>query len=98
MAATFVVEAARLGLGVADDVSVVSLDNLPAARYAAVPLTAVSQPIEAISDAVVKLLMSRLEGGYDGKPRQVVVRGELITRQSTAPITVAVGGDKRQKT
>ena len=91
-AGTFVIEAERRGIPVPDDVSVVSLDNMPAARYAAVPLTAVSQPVEAISDAVVELVMSRLEGRYNGAPRQIVMRGELVTRESAAPIIASQGG------
>ena len=83
-AATFVLEMGRRGIRVPDDVSIISLDDLDPARYAAVPLSAVSQPIGAISDAVVELLMSRLEGRYSGGARQIVVRGELISRQSTA--------------
>ncbi len=83
-AATFVLEVQRRGYRVPEDVSVVSLDNMDAARFAAVPLTAVSQPIQAISDAVVELLISRLEQRYQGPPRQIVVQGELSKRESTA--------------
>ena len=82
-AGTFVLEMQRRGIQVPHDVSVVSLDDMPAARYAAVPLTAVSHPISDISDAVVELVMSRLEGRYNGAPRQIVVSGELVTREST---------------
>lgn len=85
IASTFVLEMQRAGVQVPRDVSVVSLDNLDAARYAAVPLTAASQPIDAISEAVVELLMSRVEGRYSGEPRRVVVQGELVIRESTAP-------------
>lgn len=90
-AGTFVVEMQRRGIRVPDDVSVVSLDDMPAARCAAVPLTAVSHPITAISDAVVELLMSRLEGRYNGTPRQIVVRGELVTRESVALLPASQG-------
>jgi LacI family repressor for deo operon, udp, cdd, tsx, nupC, and nupG len=88
MAATFVLEAQRRGVRVPDDISVVSLDNMPAAGYAAVPLTSVSQPIQGISEAVVELVMSRLEGRHNGESRQIVLRGDLVIRKSTAPVSV----------
>jgi DNA-binding LacI/PurR family transcriptional regulator len=88
IASTFVLEVQRAGLQVPRDVSVVSLDNLDAARYAAVPLTAASQPIDAISEAVVELLMSRVEGRYSGESRRIVIQGDLVIRESTAPPAV----------
>jgi DNA-binding LacI/PurR family transcriptional regulator len=75
---------ARNGLKVPDDVSVVGFDDAPAARYALVPLTTVSYPLETIGRHAVEFTHSRLQG-YKGPPRKVVVQSELITRSSTAP-------------
>jgi LacI family transcriptional regulator len=83
-ASTFVTVMARNGLNVPDDVSVVGFDDAPAARYALVPLTTVSYPIETIGRHVVEFTRSRLKS-YKGPPRKVVVRSDLITRSSTAP-------------
>ena len=84
-AMAFLVEVMRAGVRVPEDVSIVSHDNQPVAAYCVVPLTSVSHPVTTIVDAVIELVVSRLEGRYDGEPRQVVVRGDLETRASTAP-------------
>ncbi len=78
-------ELMRGGLRVPDDISVVSHDDLPIAHYGAVPLTAVSHPIEATARAIVEMLCQRIEDGFDGPPRRLTLRGELHVRHSTAP-------------
>lgn len=83
-ASTFVTTLARNGLSVPHDVSVVGFDDAPAARYALVPLTTISYPLETIGRHVVDFTHSRLQG-YDGPPRTVAVQSEVITRSSTAP-------------
>jgi DNA-binding LacI/PurR family transcriptional regulator len=82
----FVVEAFRLGLRVPEDVSVVGHDNQPPAAFGRVPLTTVSHPVVAMADSLVALLLDRLKGTYDGPPRCIVHRGELVIRESTASI------------
>jgi DNA-binding LacI/PurR family transcriptional regulator len=84
-AAIFILEMQRAGVQVPRDLSVVSHDDTPIAQCCAVPLTTVSHPVNAIAGHVVKMLCSRLDGSYDGAPRTVVVRGELVPRQSAAP-------------
>ena len=83
-ASTFVTTLFRNGLSVPHDVSVVGFDDAPAARYALVPLTTVSYPIETMNLHVVEFTQSRLKG-YDGPPRTVVVQSEIVIRSSTAP-------------
>ena len=83
-ASTFVTVLFRNGLSVPRDVSVVGFDDAPAARYALVPLTTVSYPIETMNRHVVEFTQSRLKG-YDGPPRTVVVQSEIVIRSSTAP-------------
>jgi DNA-binding LacI/PurR family transcriptional regulator len=83
-ASTFVTTLFRNGLSVPHDVSVVGFDDAPAARYALVPLTTVSYPIETMNFHVVEFTQSRLKG-YDGPPRTVVVQSEIVIRSSTAP-------------
>ncbi len=84
-AQAFVAELQRGGVRVPEDMSVISHDDLPIARYGAVPLTAMSHPIEETAHAVVDLLRDRIENNYDGPPRRIMLRGELRVRQSTAP-------------
>ena len=83
VALAFMVEVARAGVRVPDDVSLVGHDDQAVALYCPVPLTSVSHPVEQIARGVVELLSARLEG--DTSPPQLVeVRGELIERQSIA--------------
>ena len=84
-AAACAAELMRGGLRVPDDISIVSHDDLPVARYGAVPLTAVSHPIEETARAIVDLLGERIETHCDDPPRRLNLCGELRVRQSTGP-------------
>jgi DNA-binding LacI/PurR family transcriptional regulator len=83
-ASAFVTALARKGMSVPEDVSVVGFDDSRAARYALVPLTSVSYPLDFIGRHVVEFTHSRLQG-YDGPPRTIVAQSELVIRSSTAP-------------
>jgi DNA-binding LacI/PurR family transcriptional regulator len=89
VASAFINVVQRAGLRVPEDVSIVSHDDMPAARYSAVPLTTVSQPVEKIASDVAQTILSRLAGSYTGAPRRVVLRGELIVRESVAPPAIS---------
>lgn len=83
----FVAQLQRRGLRVPQDVSVISHHDTPAALWGSnVQLTSATQPIETIAAEVARLLLERIEGKYHGPPRKVVVRGELMARESTAPV------------
>ena len=82
-AVAFISQLLEAGVRVPQDVSVVGHDNVAGAPYAAVPITSVSHPVEEIAAQVVELLSSRLEG-FEGGPRRVTVRGELVVRRSAA--------------
>lgn len=86
-ATAFVVEIYRAGLRVPQDVSVVATDDLPIARYSLVPLTTVAHPVETIAQHIVELLTSRLEDRYTGAARQIIVRGNLMPRESVQTIS-----------
>jgi LacI family transcriptional regulator len=88
-ASVFVTALHLNGYSVPDDVSVVGCDDAPIARYALVPLTTVSYPLEVIGNQVVELTQSRLNG-YDGPPRMVTAQSELIPRRSSAPCSQRV--------
>jgi DNA-binding LacI/PurR family transcriptional regulator len=75
----------RGGIRVPQDISIVSHDDLPIAQYGTVPLTVVSHPIREMAEAIVKLLVDRLENNSDAPPRCVTLKGELRVRDSTAP-------------
>jgi LacI family transcriptional regulator, galactose operon repressor len=87
-----VIEAARRrGLRVPGDLSVVGFDDLPAARWAAPPLTTVRQPLADMGRAALRTLL-RLAGGEDLDNRRVELATELVVRESTAePVPVGTG-------
>lgn len=83
VAVSFIAALYRQGVCVPEELSVVGHDDLPIAAHNFIPLSTVSQPLEAIAHETVELLMSRVDGRYDGVPRTVRLCGELISRQST---------------
>lgn len=83
-AAAFVAVLQRNGVRVPDDVSVVGHDDDAIAPYAMVPLSTTSTPVEAMARQVVELLLLRLQSENSTPTQRIVVRGELIVRDSTA--------------
>jgi len=81
--ATLEIARAR-GLSVPDDLSVISFDDTPVARFSHPPLTAVEQPIAAVTARGVELIIgARSDRAEPGDP--VVVTPGLTVRASTAP-------------
>lgn len=80
----FMVEVMRAGVRVPEDLSLIGHDNQPIASYCPVPLTSMTQPAEQIAQAVVDLLMERINGDIspDTPPRSTRITGELILRDS----------------
>jgi len=77
--------ARRRGLRVPDDVSVVGFDDIRFARYADPPLTTVAQPMRAIGEGTVRLLLEILNGDAETVPESVTLPHTLMIRSSTAP-------------
>lgn len=71
------------GLGVPDDLSLVSFDNSPLVRFARPQLTAVDQPIAAAFAKAVELLIHHRDSPPPDQP--VDLASELVLRASTAP-------------
>ncbi len=84
-ALVLIAELERAGISCPRDISVVGHDDHALGRRSTVPLSTVSHPSDAIAYHASQFLLSRLSGEYQGPPRQVTVRGELIVRQSSAP-------------
>jgi LacI family transcriptional regulator len=74
--------AKELGLNVPDDLSIVSFDNTPVARFTQPQLTAIDQPIAATFSKAVELLILNGDGPVPEQP--VVIESELVERGSTA--------------
>ena len=74
--------ARALGLAIPDDLAVIGVDDIPAARFAAPPLTTVAVDGAAIAAHLTGLITRRLAGeGQDaGEPAPLA---HLVTRAST---------------
>jgi LacI family transcriptional regulator len=81
-AATFVHKMLRAGVRVPEDVSVISLDDMPAARHGMVALTAVTQPWAEMAGVSVQFLLQRMQKTAPPEPRKVIYAGEIIERES----------------
>ena len=79
-------EVARdLGLNVPRDLSLISFDDTPVARFAVPPLTSVDQPIAATASRAVELIIDA-QRGAPLPDEIVVIPAGLVQRQSTAPV------------
>lgn len=80
-------DAARydLGLKAPDDVSIVGFDDLPAASWPSYDLTTIRQPVEAMAEQALDLLLARIASA-NANPRTVLVPGELVIRGSTRTV------------
>jgi LacI family repressor for deo operon, udp, cdd, tsx, nupC, and nupG len=76
--------AKRHGLRIPLDLSVVGFDDIRFARCMDPPLTTVAQPMTAIGEGTVRLLLEILRG-RETPPESVTLPHTLIVRSSTAP-------------
>lgn len=76
--------AAELGLSLPGQLSVIGFDDIPMAAYLIPPLTTIAQPIAAIGDTAVRLLLSRLGEGNHAPHHLVRLPMQLHVRASTA--------------
>jgi LacI family transcriptional regulator, repressor for deo operon, udp, cdd, tsx, nupC, and nupG len=77
--------ARRRGLRVPLDVSVVGFDDIRFARCVDPPLTTVAQPMRAIGEGTVRLVLEILNGEGTVLPESVTLPHTLTIRSSTAP-------------
>ncbi len=80
---------AEEGLEIPMDLSVVAFDDLESADYFRCPITAVSQPKEAMGQMAVKLLIEELRGAAAAEVRTIVLKTTLIRRHSVGRAPVA---------
>jgi len=72
---------AEFNLTIPDDVSVIGFDDIPMARWAAYDLTTISQPVDAMIDEAIALLLEKIENP-DFVPTIRRIAGELVLRGS----------------
>ncbi|MDX3102552.1 LacI family DNA-binding transcriptional regulator [Nonomuraea angiospora] len=75
---------AEAGRAVPEEVSVVGMDDIPAAAYLSPPLTTVRQDFEAIARHGLALLAAEIERS-PGEPALGDLPAHLVVRRSTAP-------------
>jgi LacI family transcriptional regulator len=89
MAAATVSVAHRMGLNVPDDVSVVGFDDTALATSVWPELTTVKQPISAMAEAALELMIADLRSHVKGTPRKfterVLSHAMIIRESSGAP-------------
>ncbi|MGP0585425.1 LacI family DNA-binding transcriptional regulator [Paenibacillus timonensis] len=85
MAIAVISTAARLGIAVPAQLSVIGYDNLKLAEMSYPPLTTVAQPLADMGRLAATKLMSRIETGQSEAgeimPHQVIERGTVSTRK-----------------
>jgi DNA-binding LacI/PurR family transcriptional regulator len=77
--------AQSLGLHIPEDISIVGFDDIPYAAYSTPSLTTIQQPILAIGNIAVNILLDWLEGRANPPLECVVLPVNLVIRASTAP-------------
>jgi LacI family transcriptional regulator len=75
--------ARELGLDVPGELSVVGFDNLPESALAAPPLTTVNQPIRAMGQHAIEMLIKLIRGEHP-PTAHLTLSTELVIRQTTA--------------
>jgi DNA-binding LacI/PurR family transcriptional regulator len=71
-----------VGLRVPEDISVVGFDGVPQGAWPGYGLTTFEQPLDAMVEATVSLLLDQITRGALA-PRNLVIPGRLIVRSST---------------
>jgi LacI family repressor for deo operon, udp, cdd, tsx, nupC, and nupG len=84
MAMGVIQAARRRGIRVPEQLSVVGFDDIRFASYMDPPLTTISQPMRAIGEGTVRLLLEILHGNL-ATPESVTLPHTLTVRSSTAP-------------
>ena len=75
----------RLALG--KDLSLIGVDNLSLAKVIRPRLTLISQPYEEIASRGVSMLLDRIEKGFEGGGREVMLAAEFLEGESVADLT-----------
>ncbi|MCX7681631.1 MAG: LacI family transcriptional regulator [Anaerolineae bacterium] len=81
--------ARRAGLRVPEDLAIVGFDDIPEAAYFCPPLTTIRQDMVELGRLAVRELSRMIEASLEGQttiePRAILLRPQLIVRESTVP-------------
>ncbi len=84
------------GLTIPDDVALVTFDETTWASLVQPPITLIAQPTYEIGQIATELLLQRI-ADPNRPTRQVILKGRLLERGSSAPRRAGVGLESRQK-
>ncbi|MCF7802632.1 MAG: LacI family transcriptional regulator [Candidatus Marinimicrobia bacterium] len=70
------------GLSIPDHISIVSFDDVDFGAFLAAPLTAIAQPKDLMGEMAVKLLLEDIDQNGAAKKSRIVLKPELIQRNS----------------
>ena len=74
----------KLGYSVPNDMSVIGIDDISFAHYLNPPLTTIAQPVSAIGEKCIEVLINQLKG-ETSEQSEYILPHKLIIRNSTAP-------------
>jgi DNA-binding LacI/PurR family transcriptional regulator len=78
-----------LGFRVPEDISIVGFDDIVLADIAQPALTTIRQPVPAMAEMVVRMLIAHVENSLSAdEPAFINVTPQLIVRGSTAPVRI----------
>jgi LacI family transcriptional regulator len=80
------------GLSVPGDVSVVGFDDIQSAAYATPSLTTVRQPLMEMGKRGAQVLLERIANREKEFPAEIVMKPELVVRESTGPALARTNG------
>lgn len=71
------------GLRPGSDVGLITFDDVPWVRFTDPPISVVSQPAYQVGARAAEMLVERINGSLQGKPRKIVLGTELVIRESS---------------
>ncbi|MGA8114289.1 MAG: LacI family DNA-binding transcriptional regulator [Actinocatenispora sp.] len=83
---------AARGVRVPDDVAVIGVDDIEAARYVTPTLSSISPDKAYIARTAVRMLVDRAQSEDEGPPRQVTAGFTLVARESTVGVPAPGSG------
>lgn len=73
-----------MGLRCPEDISVVGFDDILSAAYLTPSLTTIRQPLRQMGETAAEILLRRIHSPTTPYPREIMLRPELVVRESTA--------------
>lgn len=82
-------------MSVPEEMSITGMDDIIYSRISNPPLTTVTNDYAAFAKHSFEMLIERIDGNYNGKPREIVLDRELVVRESVMPFNSIPTGMKK---